>query len=63
MSTEPRSAKETIEAIIADGKLTRAELKELDGALLADGQLNDEERQLLAELLGRIASGQLQVLD
>ena len=58
-----QSLTELIRAIIADGKLTRSELGQLDQALLADGQLTTDERQVVAELLNRIARGELQVVD
>ena len=55
--------KEFVDGIMADGKLTTAEKKELDKFLLADGELSEEERQQIAELLTKIATGQLEVVD
>ena len=57
------SVKEFVDGIMADGKLTAAEKKELDQFFLADGELSEEERQQLAELLTKIATGQLEVVD
>jgi len=57
------SLTELVDGIVADGKLTQAEKRELDQALLADGQLSPDEQQKLAELLTKIATGELRIVD
>ena len=52
-----------VEEIIADGKLTRSELKRLDTLLLADGKLTVEEREHIDRLLTLIGKGELVVVE
>lgn len=52
-----------IDHIMADGKVTAEEKQELDRYLLEDGKISEQEREKLAELLAKIASGELEILD
>ena len=52
-----------VEQVVADGKLTREELRRLDAMMLADGQLTLEERKQLDRLLTLIGEGRVQVVD
>jgi hypothetical protein len=61
--SQPSAITRMIEEVIADGKLTTEEKKRLDALLLEDGQLSAEERQALADLLTRIANGEVIVAD
>ena len=63
MAADNKSLKELVAELVADGQLTRAELKRFDQALLADGRLCDEERAILSDLIGRITRGELKVVD
>ncbi|MBW2458644.1 MAG: hypothetical protein JRI68_29370 [Deltaproteobacteria bacterium] len=56
-------AEEMIDQIIADGRLTTEEKKQLDALVLADGKLTLEERKAIDRLLGMIARGELQMGD
>jgi polyhydroxyalkanoate synthesis regulator phasin len=49
----------TVDEMLADGKLTREELKRFEAEMLADGSLSVEERRAIDRLLGAIASGQV----
>ncbi len=61
--TDQSKVEELINQIIADGRLTKDEKKQLDDVLLADGQLSLEERKCIDRLLGMIARGELQMGD
>jgi len=52
-----------VEEIIADGKLTRSELKRLDTLMLADGKITVEEREHIDRLLTLIGNGDLVVVE
>ena len=52
-----------IQEVIADGKLSTAEKKRIDAAVMADRQLSVDERDQLGILLGMIANGELVVVD
>lgn len=56
-----RDIAQMVADIIADGKMTNVEKKELDTFLLADGKLSVEERQHIDKLLMLIARGELTV--
>ena len=47
----------TVDELLADGKLTRDELKRFEAEMLADGTLSVEERRAIDRLLQAIASG------
>jgi len=61
--SDPTNVEEMIDQIIADGRLTSDEKKQLDDLVLADGQLTLEERKAIDRLLGMIARGELQMGD
>ncbi len=52
-----------INEIIADGRLTADEKKQLDDLVLADGQLTLGERKCIDKLLVMIARGELEMDD
>ena len=56
-----KNISQMVAEIIADGKMTNVEKKELDAFLLSDGKLSVEERQELDKLLALIARGELTV--
>ena len=60
---EEKSLKEILDEIIADGKLTREEMKRFDDAVLADGKLTHEERQYIHKLMEMVRRGELEVVD
>ena len=61
--SEAKNIQEMVAAVIADGKLTQAEKKELDAFILADGRLSLDERKEIDKLLSLIARGELVVVD
>lgn len=61
MTTESMEA--LVDEMLADGKLTREELKRFEAEMLADGQLSIEERRQIDRLLNAIAKGEVTVVD
>jgi len=60
---EGRSINEIVDAIIADGKLTAAERAFLQRAMMADGHLDDEEREQIKRIMDMLTDGELVVAD
>ncbi len=56
-----KSIKDLVADIIADGKMTQDEKRQLDTFLLSDGELSVDERRELDALLAMIARGELVV--
>ena len=54
-----QSIQATVDEIVADGKLTRDELKRFEAEMLADGTLSVEERRAIDRLLQAIQSGEV----
>ena len=54
---------QVVKEIIADGKLSRAELARFEASMMADGQLSVKERKILDHLLNMIANGELELTD
>lgn len=52
-----------VDEMLADGKLTREELKRFEAEMLADGQLSVDERKQIDRLLQAIANGEVTVVD
>ncbi len=52
-----------VDEMLADGKLTREELKRFEAEMLADGQLSVDERKQIDRLLKAIANGEVTVVD
>ncbi len=61
--SDPSKTEEMIDQIIADGRLTTEEKKQLDELVLADGKLTLEERKAIDRLIGMIARGELVMGD
>lgn len=62
-STMSKSMEALVDEMLADGKLTRAELKRFEAELLADGQLSIDERRQIDRLLDAISKGDVTVVD
>lgn len=52
-----------VDEMLADGKLTRQELKRFEAEMLADGELSLDERRQIDRLLEAIANGDVTVVE
>lgn len=58
-----KSIAQVVDEIVADGKMTRREKIELEKMMMADGRLDEEEKEQIRRLMDMMADGELQVVD
>ena len=63
MASDPKTIKELVDAIIADGKITKDEQRRLNDFLMADGKVDAEENAQIKRIMDLMNEGVIKLVD
>ena len=63
MASDPKTIKELVDSIIADGKITKDEQRQLNDFLMADGKVDAEENAQIKRIMDLMNEGVIKLVD
>jgi len=58
-----KTIKDIVDAILADGVITKDEQRRLNAALMADGRMDDEEDRQIKRIMELMYEGRIKLVD